>query len=159
MLARVDLNISFWLNVLVFHAESQVSADARVNRWIKKKERGAVLLSIKTARSSRIMSDNQWVTNICSRHLITCSAFQLKVLVHKVYVRACNVGLTVFISVACNHCCGRFPLAASQLVFCTVCNVQLADEIMLISIISLIFIFAHAPVQSNLIYTKHAQWH
>ena len=40
-----------------------------------------------------------------------------------------------------------------------ICNVQLADEIMLISIISLIFIFAHAPVLSNLIYTKHAQWH
>ena len=37
------------------------------------------------------------------------------------------------------------------------CNVQLADEIMLISIISLIVIFAHAPVLSNLIYTKHAQ--
>ena len=37
------------------------------------------------------------------------------------------------------------------------CNVQLADEIMLISIISLIFIFAHAPVLSNLIYTKHVQ--
>ena len=37
------------------------------------------------------------------------------------------------------------------------CNVQLADEIMLVSIISLIFIFAHAPVLSNLIYTKHAQ--
>ena len=39
-----------------------------------------------------------------------------------------------------------------------ICNVQLADEIMLISIISLIFIFAHAPVLSNLTYTKHAQW-
>ena len=37
------------------------------------------------------------------------------------------------------------------------CNVQLSDEIMLISIISLIFIFAHAPVLSNLIYTKHMQ--
>ena len=37
------------------------------------------------------------------------------------------------------------------------CNVQLADEIMLISIIYLIFRFAHAPVLSNLIYTKHAQ--
>ena len=37
----------------------------------------------------------------------------------------------------------------------TLCNVQLADKIMLISIISLIF--AHAPVLSNLIYTKHAQ--
>ena len=37
------------------------------------------------------------------------------------------------------------------------CNVHLADEIMLISIISLIVIFAHAPVLSNLIYTKHAQ--
>ena len=36
------------------------------------------------------------------------------------------------------------------------CNVKVADEIMLISIISLIFIFAHAPVLSNLIYTKHA---
>ena len=34
------------------------------------------------------------------------------------------------------------------------CNVQLADDIMLISIISLIVIFAHAPVLSNLIYTK-----
>ena len=34
------------------------------------------------------------------------------------------------------------------------CNVQLADEIILISIISLIFIFAHAPVLSNLIYKK-----
>ena len=30
------------------------------------------------------------------------------------------------------------------------CNVQLADEIMLISIISLIFIFAHAPVTKQL---------
>ena len=40
---------------------------------------------------------------------------------------------------------------------CRGCNVQLADEIMLISIISLIFIVAHAPVLSNLIYTKHAQ--
>ena len=37
------------------------------------------------------------------------------------------------------------------------CNVQIADETMLISIISLTFIFAHAPVLSNLIYTKHAQ--
>ena len=37
------------------------------------------------------------------------------------------------------------------------CNVKLADEIMLISIISLIVIFAHAPALSNLIYTKHAQ--
>ena len=37
------------------------------------------------------------------------------------------------------------------------CNVQLADEIMLINIISLIVIFAHAPVLSNLICTKHAQ--
>ena len=37
------------------------------------------------------------------------------------------------------------------------CNVQLADEIMLISIVSLIFIFAYAPVLSNMIYTKHAQ--
>ena len=37
------------------------------------------------------------------------------------------------------------------------CNVQLADEIMLISFISLIVIFAHALVLSNLIYTKHAQ--
>ena len=36
-------------------------------------------------------------------------------------------------------------------------NVQLADEITLISIISLIVIFAHAPVLSKLIYTKHAQ--
>ena len=33
------------------------------------------------------------------------------------------------------------------------CNVQLADEIMLISITSLIVIFA----LSNLLYTKHAQ--
>ena len=37
------------------------------------------------------------------------------------------------------------------------CNVQLAEGIMLISIISLIVIFTHAPVLSNLIYTKHAQ--
>ena len=37
------------------------------------------------------------------------------------------------------------------------CNVQLADEIMLISIITLVFIFAHAPVLSNLIHTEHAQ--
>ena len=35
--------------------------------------------------------------------------------------------------------------------------VQLADEIMLISIISLILIFAHAPVRSSLICTNHAQ--
>ena len=42
-------------------------------------------------------------------------------------------------------------------IFCGMCNVQLADEIMLIGIISLIMTFAHAPVLSNLIYTKHAQ--
>ena len=38
-----------------------------------------------------------------------------------------------------------------------VCNVQIADEIILISLISLMVILAHAPVLSNLIYTKHAQ--
>ena len=36
-------------------------------------------------------------------------------------------------------------------------NAQLADEIMVISTISLIATVAHAPVLSNLINTKHAQ--
>ena len=38
-----------------------------------------------------------------------------------------------------------------------VCNVRIANEIILIGMISLIVIFAHAPVLSNLMYTKHAQ--
>ena len=50
----------------------------------------------------------------------------------------------------------RYIPQASKWFLTPICNVQLADEIMLISIISLIFIFAHAPVLSNLIYTKHA---
>ena len=52
---------------------------------------------------------------------------------------------------------GSIPRYVKGVIFSPICDVQLADEIILISIISLIVIFARAPVLSNLIYTKHAQ--